>query len=71
MSEIRELVMPALKQIEADVSDLKSDLDDITRILDAQTGQLDRILTRLQIATGLSPRHVAHLKRWSRLRDSR
>ena len=70
MSEIRELVLPALKQIKADVSGLKRDSCALTAMLDAQTRQLDRILDRLVAATGLSRERVRQIRlRFALLRE--
>ena len=77
MSEIRELVLPALKQIEAELSGLKRDACSLTTMLDAQTRQLertverlDRILDRLEAATGLSRERVRQIRsRFALLRE--
>ena len=62
MSEVKDLVMPVLQRMQADLADVKRDLDEVKRVQAEHTGRFEEIEIYLAYATGLASQNKADVR---------
>jgi len=62
MSEVTDLVMPVLQRIQADLADVKRDLDEVKRVQAEHTEKFEEIEIYLAYATGLASQNKADVR---------